>query len=209
MKHACGTTRKDLQLVQKEDANALLFTSPPNSACLPGRQISDSSPAVAAAKGGENPSAGAAKISLSTATRSGTGLDGPSRSSRNLRGRKAAAKCLPWSARQCSGRAASSRSPSSRGGASWDAAREPLTPGKRAAHAGLAALPAGAPSTDPSARPISEHHKSTARLLFLSVFVAARGNSLFQHVGFSLRLLLLLGSTGLGRVGFVVAAPKL
>ena len=34
-----------------------------------------------------------AKISPSTATRSGTGLDGPSRSSRNLRGRKAAAKC--------------------------------------------------------------------------------------------------------------------
>ena len=29
------------------------------------------------------------------------------------------------------------------------------------------------PSTDPSARPISEH-KSTARLLFLSVFVAAQ-----------------------------------
>lgn len=148
MKHACGTTRQDLQLVQKEHANALLLTSPPNSACLPGRQISDSSPAVAAAKGGENPSAGAATISPSTATRSGTGLDGPSRSSRNLRGRKAAAKCLPWSARQCSGRAASSRSPSSRGGASWDAAHEPLTPGKRAA------LPAARLSPRARSRPL-------------------------------------------------------
>ena len=32
MKRALGTTRKDLPLVQKEDANALLFTSPPNGA---------------------------------------------------------------------------------------------------------------------------------------------------------------------------------
>lgn len=113
----------------------------PAQRCLPGRQIPDSSPAVAAAKGGENPSAGAAKTSPSTATPPGAGPDGRPRSSRNLHGRKAAAKCLPVSARQCSERAASSRSPSSSGGggASWDAAargpragREPLTPGPRA-----------------------------------------------------------------------------
>lgn len=109
----------------------------PAQRCLHGK--ADSSPAVAAAKGGETPSAGAAKTSPSTATRSGAGPDGQPRSSRNLRGHKAAAKCLPGSARQCSGRAASSRSPSSSsgggsGGASWDpAARGPLTPGQRAA----------------------------------------------------------------------------
>lgn len=61
MKRACGTTTKDMQLVQKEDANAP-FTSPPNSA-FPGDRFLNSSPAVAAAKGGENPSAGAAKTS--------------------------------------------------------------------------------------------------------------------------------------------------
>lgn len=120
----------------------------PTVSAFPGDRFLTVRPAVAAAKGGENLSAGAAKISPSTATRSGTGLDGPSRSSRNLRGRKAAAKCLPGSARQCSGRAASSRSPSSSGGASWDEAREPLTPGKRAA------LPAARLSPCARSRPL-------------------------------------------------------
>lgn len=93
---------------------------------LPGRQISDSSPALAAAKSREYPSTGAAKSPPSTTTPSGAGPSTRPRSSRNLHRRKAASKCLPCSARQCSGRAASSRSPSSSGGggggASWDAA---------------------------------------------------------------------------------------
>lgn len=138
------TTRKDLQLVQIEDAKAPFHF--PAQCCLPGRHMSNSSPAVAAAKGGENPSAGEANTSPSTATPPGAGPDGRPCSSGNLRERAAAVKCLPGSARQRPGRAASSRSPSSSGGgnggggASWDAAArgsragpEPFTPGQHAA----------------------------------------------------------------------------
>lgn len=168
MKRACGTTRKDLQLVQKEDAKAPFYFAAQR--CLPGGQISNSSPAVAAAKGGGNPSAGAAKTSPSTATPPSACSDGRPRSSRNLRERKAAAKCLPGLARQCPGRAASSRSPSSSGssrggGASWDAAApgsrggpEPFTPGQHAVP------PPTPPSQRAPGRPLRPRAASPASL---------------------------------------------
>lgn len=92
------------------------------------RQISDSSPAGATAKGREKPS-GAAKSPPPTTTRL--------RCSRHRRGSRAAAKRLPESARQCPERAASSKSPSSSGRSSSTSsdprAPELLTPWQRAA----------------------------------------------------------------------------
>lgn len=92
------------------------------------RQISDSSPAGATAKGREKPS-GAAKSPPPTTTRLSC--------SRPRRGRRAAAKRLPESARQCPERAASSKSPNSSGRSSSTSsdprAPELLTPWQRAA----------------------------------------------------------------------------
>lgn len=120
----------------------------PRPAALSGRRVAVGPPAVAAAKGGENPSAGAARTSPSAAAAPGASPLGRPGPHRNLPERQAGAECLPGSARQCPGRAASSRSPSSSGGASRGAAvrgprarPEPLTPGQHATPAPTAPSP--------------------------------------------------------------------
>lgn len=138
---ARGAPGKDLQLVRKEDPKAPLFTSPPSGA-FPG-DVSVRPPLCGRSSGRRAPhSAGAAETSPAPAAAPGaspSGRPGPHRKR---------AECLPGWARQGSGRAASSRSPSSNGGASGDAAvrgprarPEPLTPGRHAAPAPTAPSP--------------------------------------------------------------------